>query len=205
MEWTPARVIGHNVREVRERRGMSAAALGQEVGQHFGKPWPRQTVHLIERGERAMVAAEVAALAEILNVTVIDLFSPPPGVGHVMAGTLPVAGHRLAAPPAADADVEMLATTFEGVEEVSRRLFGDLRLLARITDDARAALRGEEIDQPPQGQGFGDALARVDMEDVDRIYENVRARRGGRGPVNFDAVLTLSEETPRTDADGEED
>lgn len=181
-EWTPARVIGANVKAARERRGTSAAALGAEIGKYLGKAWPRQTVYLVESGERAMVAAEVVVLAEVLDLRVADLFAPPAGVTEVAAGTLRVPASRLAVPTGEDTDWETLADIFEAVGEVRGGLYRDVMALWQIVDDARAAIRGEDLPEAPRGGGVRDTMARSVMEEVDDIYERVRARRG-RGPL----------------------
>lgn len=177
-EWTPARVIGANVKAARERRGMSAAALGAEVGKYLGKAWPRQTVYLVESGERAMVAAEVVTLADVLDLRVADLYAPPPGVTAVSAGALQVPAVRLAVPTGADPEVEALADVFQAVEEVRTRLHRDVMALWQIGDDARAALRGEAMPERPTGDRAKDVLAAMVMDEVDDIYQAVRARRG---------------------------
>lgn len=95
--WTVAQVIGHNVKTRREQLGMTGDDLGRLAGAALtsdGKPWPRQTVYMVERGERAMVAAEVSALAYLLRTTVAELFMPPSEGGEVTLGSLKLrAGH----------------------------------------------------------------------------------------------------------------
>ncbi len=85
-EWTPAEVIGDNVKNRREALGLTAAAVGEKIGELTGKAWPRQTVYQVESGNRAMVADEVVALAHVLNTTVPQLFIPPARVEEVHIG-----------------------------------------------------------------------------------------------------------------------
>lgn len=185
MEMGAAAIIGRNVKERREALGMKAKTLGEMMGAHLGKeskPWPPQTVYMLEAGDRAMVATEVVALAEVLDLRVADLFAPPAGVTEVTAGTLRVPAARLAIPTGEDTDWETLADIFEAVGEVRGSLYRDVMALWQIVDDARAAIRGEGLPEAPRGDGIRDTMARSVMDEVDGIYERVRARRG-RSPL----------------------
>ena len=53
---------------------------------------------MMEAGDRKMIAAEVAALAHILDTTVADLFTPPAEAETVSAGSLMLPAEALAAP-----------------------------------------------------------------------------------------------------------
>jgi transcriptional regulator with XRE-family HTH domain len=81
------KVVGHNVRKRRDLLGMTAATLGERIGAVFGKTWPRQTVYMMEAGDRSMIAAEVAALAQILETTPAQLLAPPLEADAVEVGT----------------------------------------------------------------------------------------------------------------------
>jgi len=37
--------------------------FGRRIGEYFGKPWPRQTVYMMEQGKRRLAAEEVVAIA----------------------------------------------------------------------------------------------------------------------------------------------
>lgn len=79
---------------------MTAAVLGERLGSAVskdGKPWPRQTVYMMESGDRAMVAVEVAAVAEILGMSLADLFAVPDDAGAVQAGSLEISWSTLEA------------------------------------------------------------------------------------------------------------
>lgn len=67
-------VIGRNVLRIRERRSLSQADLGAAVGQHLGKPWSRQAVSAAEKGRRSFTAADLMALARVLNVSMPEFF-----------------------------------------------------------------------------------------------------------------------------------
>ncbi|WP_046503090.1 helix-turn-helix transcriptional regulator [Streptomyces odonnellii] len=67
-------VIGRNLLRIREERGLSQAELGQAVEPHLGRPWSRQAVSAAEKGRRSFTAADLLALARILNTSVPALF-----------------------------------------------------------------------------------------------------------------------------------
>lgn len=73
-------IVGYQVARARERRQLSQAELGQQLARYLGKPWSRQTVSVAEKGGRAFIAAELAALAHLLEVPVEGFFKPPPDV-----------------------------------------------------------------------------------------------------------------------------
>jgi len=66
--------IGKQIARFREARQMSLAQLGEAMGKYLDKPWSRQAVHQAERGRRAFTAAEIAALALVLETSVPALF-----------------------------------------------------------------------------------------------------------------------------------
>jgi transcriptional regulator with XRE-family HTH domain len=73
--------IGEQIARLREARQMSLSQLGEAMGQYLGKPWSRQAVHQAERGRRVFTAAELAALALVLETSVPALF---------LAGAVPI-------------------------------------------------------------------------------------------------------------------
>jgi transcriptional regulator with XRE-family HTH domain len=66
--------IGQQIARLREARQMSLTQLGEALGKYLDKPWSRQAVHQAERGRRAFTAAEMAALALVLETSVPALF-----------------------------------------------------------------------------------------------------------------------------------
>jgi transcriptional regulator with XRE-family HTH domain len=66
--------IGKQIARFREARQMSLTQLGEAMGKYLDKPWSRQAVHQAERGRRAFTAAEMAALALVLETSVPALF-----------------------------------------------------------------------------------------------------------------------------------
>ncbi|MGW3946579.1 helix-turn-helix transcriptional regulator [Micrococcus endophyticus] len=180
MEWTAARIVGHNVKKTRERLGMTGAVLGAKMGAIFredGKPWPRQTVSLLEGGDRVMVAAEVVALAEVLDVRVADLYAPPAGVEEVQAGTRCVSVERLAAPVGGDPHIEALGEALKASELARVRIEALARAQRVIVADALAALRGDGPAPRPAGDRVADALQRVAVDAADDLYAEAAAAR----------------------------
>jgi transcriptional regulator with XRE-family HTH domain len=66
--------IGRQIAHLRAQRQLSLADLGDALGHYLGKPWSRQAVHQAERGQRAFTAAELTALALVLDTSVQALF-----------------------------------------------------------------------------------------------------------------------------------
>lgn len=53
---------------------MSLTELGEALGGYLDRPWSRQAVHQAERGQRSFTAAELTALALVLDTSVPALF-----------------------------------------------------------------------------------------------------------------------------------
>ena len=66
--------VGQQVARLRLQRQLSLADLGEALGRYLGKPWSRQAVHQAERGQRAFTAAELTALALVLDTSLPALF-----------------------------------------------------------------------------------------------------------------------------------
>ena len=66
-------LVGSRIAALREHRGLSQAQLGDALGAHLPKRWPRQTVHTAERGLRKLGVAELYAIAVVLDVQPHDL------------------------------------------------------------------------------------------------------------------------------------
>ncbi|GAA3097729.1 helix-turn-helix domain-containing protein [Nonomuraea salmonea] len=66
--------IGHQIARLRAERGMSLTELGEALGRYLDRPWSRQAVHQAERGQRSFTAAELTALALVLDTSVPVLF-----------------------------------------------------------------------------------------------------------------------------------
>jgi len=95
MNWSVTKVIGQNVRARRDELGMTAASLGESIGEIFDKPWPRQTVYMMENGERAMTANDLVAVAHVLQTTPAQLLAPPIEAKVVHVGNLMVGREML--------------------------------------------------------------------------------------------------------------
>jgi transcriptional regulator with XRE-family HTH domain len=66
--------IGRQIAHLRTKRQLSLADLGEALGRYLGKPWSRQAVHQAEHGQRSFTAAELTALALVLDTSVQALF-----------------------------------------------------------------------------------------------------------------------------------
>lgn len=178
MDWTPQKVIGHNVRTRRDEQGITAAHLGEKIGEVLGKAWPRQTVYMMEAGERSMIAAEVVVLAHILDTSVADLFAPPAEAESVTVGNLEIPADNLMPPIGDDADLEALSHDLRALARARETIGGALDAQWIILDRARTSLRGEAEAEPPQGDKPWEVAVRGQMKAADRYYED-------KGPLRF--------------------
>ncbi|MGC9381590.1 helix-turn-helix domain-containing protein [Streptomyces sp. MH13] len=67
-------VIGANLQWIREDQEMTQTQLGEAVAEHLGRPWSRQAVSAAEKGRRAFSAADLLALALVLDVSIPSFF-----------------------------------------------------------------------------------------------------------------------------------
>lgn len=105
MEWTMPQVIGRNIKDRRESLGMTAKTLGEKMGAAFPKkgvdvtkvtkPWPTSAVYMMEAGDRSMIADEVAAISQILDISLVQLFTPPRDAEKVRAGEITIEPSRV--------------------------------------------------------------------------------------------------------------
>lgn len=74
---TPVGTIARRVRELRARRGWTAAEPGEELHTRHGLKWDRFTVTKLENGHRQNVTVtELLALASALDVAPVNLLVP---------------------------------------------------------------------------------------------------------------------------------
>ncbi|MFD8225162.1 helix-turn-helix domain-containing protein [Streptomyces massasporeus] len=72
----PTLAVARRVRELRERRRLTAQALADKLSEQ-GVPWERSTVAKLENGKRQnLTLTEWLALAAVLNVAPIHLLVP---------------------------------------------------------------------------------------------------------------------------------
>lgn len=62
---------------------MSQAEFGQRLAHWLGRPWTRQAVSAAEQGKRAFTAAELFAIAHVLDTRPARLLAPPINVGKL--------------------------------------------------------------------------------------------------------------------------
>lgn len=170
MDWTMAQVIGHNVKTRREARKMTADALGKKIGEVFGKPWPRQTVYMMESGERAMVAQEVVALTHLLDMSLLQLFTPPGHVQAITAGTLRVPADALLAEATGDEHTKQLKHALRGLEQTRGKLLALVQEQNALLDDAKNALLGKATREPSQGDST------LNVDELVRYTDELRRR-----------------------------
>jgi transcriptional regulator with XRE-family HTH domain len=75
-EARPVQTVAERVKEVRTRRGLSAARLAERL-RSVGLEWDRSVVANLENGRRASIdVAELLALAAVLDVAPVHLLVP---------------------------------------------------------------------------------------------------------------------------------
>ncbi|MGO2312559.1 MAG: helix-turn-helix domain-containing protein [Brachybacterium tyrofermentans] len=143
-------IVGRNVKTRREKLGMTAKTLGEHLGRCFPrkgpdpKPWPTSAVFQLESGGRSMTPEEVAALAQVLDCPVSDLFALDDDVEEVRIGalTVPAAEWRIL-PAASSVDDLVSLRLFHTAQQVkqSMRLSNSLfeNLVRDVTTHARAS------------------------------------------------------------------
>lgn len=73
--------IGDNIRRQRERRGMSQEELARQMREAAGYGWHQQTVARSETGARRVSGDELLALADLMDISVVELMRSP-GAGQ---------------------------------------------------------------------------------------------------------------------------
>lgn len=69
-------VIGLRMHETRRAKELTQEQFGQSLGELLGRAWSRQAVSSAEQGGRQFTAAELVAIAHVLNTTVPALMTP---------------------------------------------------------------------------------------------------------------------------------
>jgi len=75
--------VGQRIHDRRNELDMTQEAFGREVGRWLGKPWSRSTVSVAENGKRAFTAAELVAIAHVLQTSPTYLLAPPAGIDEI--------------------------------------------------------------------------------------------------------------------------
>lgn len=73
---TIEQLVGENMKAARERADLSQEELGQRLKPLLGKAWSRHAVSIAEGGGRSFVVAELAALALVLETSILRLLGP---------------------------------------------------------------------------------------------------------------------------------
>ncbi len=80
---TPNQVLAYNVKRLREKRGLNLRQLAEAVNKRRGTRWTKQTVLKVEEYDeqgtvgRKVSMDELVALANVFQVSVIELLLPP--------------------------------------------------------------------------------------------------------------------------------
>lgn len=135
-------IIGRQIAELREQRGLSQTEFGARVGELLGQPWVRQSVWSAEQGRRAFKGEDLAAIAYVLGVSPGDLFRPPVNAPKVeMPSGVEIDRDRFYEQTLpADIDAEALVEMKEVVSQMRHKLLE----LDQLADTLEMQLQGEE-------------------------------------------------------------
>lgn len=118
-------VIGHRITVARAATGMKQEQIGEKLGAHLGKAWPRQAVSAAEKGRRAFTAAELVAFAMVLGCTIESLLEPPADVQQIeLGGDPPLDSRHLRSATASNDDLKDLIAAMSEL----RRAVPEIRL-----------------------------------------------------------------------------
>lgn len=168
--------IGARIAEVRAKRGMSQAHFAREVRALVGVGWSRQVAWQVERGEKAVAAADLVAVAWVLECTVADLMSTaePVSLGgeQALRTDAIVAGDEAMPEVEAWARFEEAADALADVRHAWERYAHLIDVVRRRVADTPALRRRIET--------FGAKALRRAVAEMDNAF-------GFRPPADFDA------------------
>ena len=138
--------VGKQIARFRETRQMSLTQLGEAMGKYLDKPWSRQAVHQAERGRRAFTAAEMAALALVLETSIPALFLTDAAEIELPGAAVSAEDYRgilLYAGEDAPLDgIEELLVALSDIRQIlSRPPLARLAKIERIADEVASATR----------------------------------------------------------------
>jgi transcriptional regulator with XRE-family HTH domain len=146
--------VGQRIRARRDELGLTQEEFGRRLGELLGRPWSRSTVSVAENGRRAFTAAELVAIASVLETSPAGLLTPPPGESEV---ELP-GGARLDTRGMTDfgAATKMLHDT---LEDVAQRLYyegASLRSLAYVIGEGHVRMEDPDGANEQSGEASGE-------------------------------------------------
>ena len=137
--------VGRQVARLRVQRELSLADLGEALGRYLGKPWSRQAVHQAERGQRSFTAAELTALALVLDTSVQALFRAESGPVELPGRVIATEEYRgILLNRQHDTPLDGLEEAIVALHDIGAVL--QRPALARLVRIAQAA---EQVSEPP--------------------------------------------------------
>ncbi|MBT2484623.1 MULTISPECIES: helix-turn-helix transcriptional regulator [unclassified Microbacterium] len=159
------KTFGETLREARERKGLSQAALAEEM-QQLGFEFQQQTVYKIESGNRKATIGEAAALARALQLP--DVTSLVNGK-HSLAITLLLRPLEAAYEDVFFASQRMLDAQMKLARHLTR-IDDGVDLPDSQVDQLRDALRYDPVEVAEEVRGYAEKRLRDD----DEISETIR-------------------------------
>lgn len=136
---TPEELVGQRITQIRDRVGLTQQQLGEAIGELLGRPWPRQTVSAAEKGKRSFTAAELVAIAQVLDTWPGRLFIPTAAMSDdiVMPTGTKIDGTSLANPPGAAVDALLAHAAkivAKAAAQLDEHLDADRAMLIQLLD-----------------------------------------------------------------------
>lgn len=121
--------VGQRVKQRREELTLTQEQFGQELAPYLGKAWSRSTVSVAESGGRAFTAAELVAIALVLETRAARLITPGVDVRSIEFPS------RLSLPAGAVAPITGPA------DQQLASVWADLQQALKSTEDTNSAVR----------------------------------------------------------------
>jgi hypothetical protein len=189
MLWTVPKVIGFNVKNRREALGMTAKTLGQKMGEYFPKvakngavepkPWPTPAVYMMEAGDRAMVAQEVAALSRILYIPIAQLFTPPSDIEVVTVGSLEISSEALSVQGGeVEEQTWEAARSIRAIDRSTKKMSMLVNAQMFMVEDAKNALMGKAPTPRSESDDVRDIFVNMARAEANTFYEDEPSELG---------------------------
>jgi transcriptional regulator with XRE-family HTH domain len=179
-------VVGTQVRRARKAKGWNQADLGEQLGRYLPKRWAPQVVSQAEKGEREFTAAELVALALVLDKPLPAFFMYEGDSIELPNGSVPAF------------DVRMLLISGDFSAEVAEALTRDTKRLEEQVSEQVRRLNELIVQQP--GAGMVEALpaehSKLSAEESEILREIAFGRTpeeiaGMRGVPPADVTATM--------------
>lgn len=153
--------IGENVRIARERKGLSQAALAEEMRARGFTAWQQPAVYKTEKGVREPSGREMAALAAILGTTIERFFWLQGEAAESDAADAAIVAVRQSWQGASDAVLRLEAALASGRHRLAQAKASKYKRVREVAGELEAELGESTLEA-----AVGDGLARLEDGDT---------------------------------------